>query len=78
VPIPNLQRLYFKVCAPVDTAGLGLNVRRDAEGWQELYGGIKATGEREMRWCPVDEVVCFLWILSKLWRKHLWWRSNAP
>jgi hypothetical protein len=44
VPIPNLQRLYFKVCAPIDTAALGLNVRKDAEGWQELYDGIKATG----------------------------------
>lgn len=43
VPIPNLQRLYFKVCAPIDTAALGLNVRKDAEAWQELYDGIKAT-----------------------------------
>jgi hypothetical protein len=47
VPIPNLQRLYFKVCAPIDTAALGLNVRKDAEGWQELYDGIKATGEKD-------------------------------
>jgi hypothetical protein len=45
VPIPNLQRLYFKICEPVDTAALGLNVRKDAEGWQELYDGIKATGD---------------------------------
>ncbi|KAF6260587.1 hypothetical protein COO60DRAFT_1625641 [Scenedesmus sp. NREL 46B-D3] len=43
VPVPNLQRLYFKVCAPVDTAALGLGARKDAEAWQELYDGIKAT-----------------------------------
>jgi hypothetical protein len=45
VPIPNLNRLYFKVCAPVDTTQLGLNVKKDAEGWQELYDSIRATGE---------------------------------
>jgi hypothetical protein len=44
VPLPNLQRLYFKVCAPIDTTQLGLNVKKDAAGWQELYDGIRATG----------------------------------
>eukprot|EP00879_Flechtneria_rotunda_P011456 GHRR01011969.1.p1 GENE.GHRR01011969.1~~GHRR01011969.1.p1 ORF type:complete len:750 (+),score=309.75 GHRR01011969.1:1187-3436(+) len=42
VPIPRLERLYFKICTPVDTEQLGLG-KRDAEGWQRLYDDIKAS-----------------------------------
>lgn len=52
VPLPNLQRLYFKVCAPIDTTQLGLNVKEDAAGWQELYDGIRATGGQWHELCP--------------------------
>jgi hypothetical protein len=45
VPVPNLQRLYFKICTPVDTLQLGLDVKRDAAGWQQLYDDVKGTGE---------------------------------
>lgn len=44
VPVPNLQRLYFKICKPVDTRDVQLTVKGDAEGWQELYDSIKGTG----------------------------------
>lgn len=64
VPIPNLNRLYFKVCAPVDTTQLGLNVKKDAEGWQELYDSIRAAGEglREGNLLiPACCTLCQLW-----------------
>ncbi|KAF8058058.1 acyltransferase-like protein [Scenedesmus sp. PABB004] len=44
VPIPNLQRLYFKICQPVDMATLGLgDGRRGDARWQEVYDDIRAT-----------------------------------
>lgn len=37
--------LWLQVCAPIDTTQLGLDVKKDAASWQELYDGIRATGE---------------------------------
>eukprot|EP00877_Chromochloris_zofingiensis_P003357 jgi/Chrzof1/13021/Cz07g16210.t1 len=42
VPVPNLQRLYFKMCEPVDTRQLTF-AKNDADAWQQLYNEIKAT-----------------------------------
>ena len=51
IPVPNLQRLYFKFCTPIDTRTL-----KQAKGrgkgdaaWQEIYDGIKKTGGQGMR-----------------------------
>lgn len=38
-------RRCVQVCAPIDTTQLGLDIKRDAEGWQQLYDGIKDTSE---------------------------------
>lgn len=40
------MNLCFKVCAPIDTTQLGLDVKKDADSWQALYDGIRATGEQ--------------------------------
>lgn len=45
VPVPNLQRLYFKICEPIDTRQLGLSLKGDTEGWQQLYDRVKQTGD---------------------------------
>ncbi|KAI8467052.1 MAG: hypothetical protein J3K34DRAFT_472042 [Monoraphidium minutum] len=48
VPLPNLQRLYFKILDPIDTAELGLG-SKDAEGWQRVYDEIRASVEGGMQ-----------------------------
>lgn len=48
VPVPNLQRLYFKMCEPVDTRQLTF-AKNDADAWQQLYNEIKATGKFQLR-----------------------------
>ncbi|GBF88231.1 alpha beta-hydrolase [Raphidocelis subcapitata] len=40
IPLPNLQRLYFRIGRPVDTAELGLGAK-DAGAWQALYDSIR-------------------------------------
>lgn len=45
IPIPNLQRLYFKFAKPVDPTNMNV---RDAEAVAQLYGGVKGTVEELM------------------------------
>lgn len=48
IPVPNLQRLYFKICTPLDTRALKQQRRlgrKDDEAWQELYQDVKGRGE---------------------------------
>ncbi|KAG2444441.1 hypothetical protein HXX76_001194 [Chlamydomonas incerta] len=42
IPVPNLQRLYFKFAPPVDPARLGTDIHDPAQV-QQLYDGVKAT-----------------------------------
>jgi hypothetical protein len=46
IPLPNLQRLYFKILEPIDTVALGVDAK-DGAAWQKLYDEIRADGERE-------------------------------
>jgi len=43
IPLPNLQRLYFRILEPIDTAELGLDPK-DAEAWQRLYNAVRDDG----------------------------------
>ncbi|KAG2447181.1 hypothetical protein HYH02_007924 [Chlamydomonas schloesseri] len=42
IPIPNLQRLYFKFAPPVDPRALGTDIHNPGQV-QELYDGVKDT-----------------------------------
>ena len=62
IPIPNLQRLYFKFGAPIDLATLNLV---DPEQCQYEYDGVKVQVQqvslcviKERRWAGVDTLLC--------------------
>lgn len=44
MPLPNLQRLYFKVLEPIDAGALGIDAK-DAAAWQALYDAVRGAGE---------------------------------
>jgi len=77
VPVPNLQRLYFKICTPVDTLQLGLDVKRDAAGWQQLYDDVKGTGECQCctelckkRTIEYETIACLAAVETRLGLEH--------
>ncbi|GFR52573.1 hypothetical protein Agub_g15166, partial [Astrephomene gubernaculifera] len=42
IPVPNLQRLYFRFAPPVDPRALGTDIDNPQQV-QELYDGVKST-----------------------------------
>lgn len=68
IPLPNLQRLYFKVLPPIDTTTLELS-SKDADSWQALYDSIRGTGEQ--CWCMYCACLCSLHVdVLKVVRCH--------
>lgn len=61
VPLPNLQRLYFKILDPIDTASLGIDAK-DTEGWQRVYDAIRGEGEARVWGCEGVLGGCLVWL----------------
>ncbi len=52
IPIPNLNRLYFKIAPPIDTTALNLNLK-DTEAVGALYGQVRQSVE-QVRVCDIQ------------------------